>query len=130
MISGNPRLWRGLVIVVSVSYMVVGIQHLGAIRMAKAKSSWFDEESNVPMISEHARRLDSFLSAVADGKVEQSELDVQEQRLVALMRKIEPKLSPELHEQVTELLCELTAYDMMQVMHAIREAQPKRKLVL
>ncbi len=37
------------------------------------------------------------------------------------MKEVEPLLSPELHEHVTRLLCELVAYDLMQVMHAIGE---------
>jgi hypothetical protein len=98
--------------------------------MTTKQSSWFDEEANVPIIAEEARRLDSFLQAIADGNVEQSEIDAQERRLVALMKEIEPQLSPELHAKVTELLCELTAYDMMQVLHTMHQAQGSRKLNL
>ena len=31
------------------------------------KSKWFDESTETPIIAEEARRLDSFLAAVADG---------------------------------------------------------------
>lgn len=54
-----------------------------------------------------------------DGKIDESELDEQEQRLVGLMQEIEPQLDDALHERVTELLCELTAYDLMQTLHSI-----------
>ncbi len=90
-------------------------------------SSWFDEDSNTPMISEQAKKLGSFLAAIADGKVTDEELKDQETRLVKLMKEIEPKLDPQLHTKVTELLCELTAYDMMQVFNMMQHSRPKTK---
>ena len=92
-----------------------------------AKSSWFDESSNAPVIAEQAQKLDSFLEAIADGKVTDAELKTQEERLVKLMKEIEPKLDPALHAKVTELLCELTAYDMMQVLNTMQKSRPKTK---
>jgi hypothetical protein len=89
------------------------------------KSSWFDEQTQAPLIAEQAQRLESFLAAMADGRIDQSELQAQEERLVALMRKIEPQLDAALHVQVTQLLCELTAYDLMQSLHALQQARPK-----
>ena len=62
---------------------------------------------------------------MADGVVDTAEVKAQEKRLVALMKKVEPKLNDELHEKVTELLCELTAYDLMQVLHAMHAKRPK-----
>jgi hypothetical protein len=88
-------------------------------------SSWFDETSATLSISEQAKKLDSFLTAVADGKVTDAELKDQEARLVKLMKEIEPKLDPTLHAKVTELLCELTAYDMMQVFNLLQQSRPK-----
>jgi hypothetical protein len=96
-------------------------------KQATFKSKWFDEATEVPIIAENARRLDSFLAAVADGKVENSEIKEQESRLVALMKEIEPQLDGPLHDKVTQLLCELTAYDMMNVMNMMQEARPATK---
>ena len=90
-----------------------------------AKSSWFDESSNAPVIAEQAKRLDSFLEAIADGKVTDAELKSQEERLVKLMKEIEPQLEPKLHDRVTQLLCELTAYDMMQAFNMMQASRPK-----
>ena len=89
------------------------------------KSAWFDEASEQSLIAEQARRLDSFLTAMADGKVDASEVRAQEARLVTLMKEVEPQLSGELHAKVTQLLCELTAYDVMQLLHTMHEARPK-----
>ncbi|MCY2988601.1 MAG: hypothetical protein NTY19_12145 [Planctomycetota bacterium] len=89
------------------------------------KSSWFDEQTQAPLIAEQAQQLESFLAAMADGRIDQSELQAQEERLVALMRNIEPQLDASLHSQVTQLLCELTAYDIMQSLHALQQSRPK-----
>ena len=94
-------------------------------------SSWFDAKTEEPLLQEQARNLDSFLAAIADGKVTTAEVEAQEDRMVALMKKLEPKLSPELHEMVTRLLIEVTAYDLMQVMNMMQATRPsKPKLVL
>lgn len=88
-------------------------------------SAWFDEASHAPAIAEKARRAQSFIDAMADGTIDESEVKTQESRLVELMKKIEPQLTPALHDQVTELLCELTVYDFMQAMRSVEQARPK-----
>jgi hypothetical protein len=90
-----------------------------------AKTPWFDDKTEAPLLAEYARKLDSFCDAVADGKVTTGELEEQEKRLVTLMKELEPLLSPEAHEKVTQLLCEVTAYDLMQTMHLAGKSRPK-----
>lgn len=94
-------------------------------QQAKSVSAWFDEASHTPVIAEKARRTESFVAAMADGKIEESEIKAQEGRLVQLMQQIEPQLEPRLHAQVTELLCELTVYDFMQALYSVEQARPK-----
>ena len=91
------------------------------------KTPWFDEASEVPMLAEYARKLDSFLDVVADGRVESREIEEQERRVVTLMKEIEPLLSPEAHEKVTRLLCEVTAYDLMNAFHMAGKSRPMTK---
>jgi len=100
--------------------------------MAKKKTnngtqrlSWFDEKTHAPLIEGYARQLDSFLETIADGRVDPSELMAQEERLVKLMEEIEPQLDDALHAKVTQLLCELTAYDLMQTISAMQAVRPK-----
>lgn len=88
-------------------------------------SQWLDDQSGAPLIEQQSRKLTTFMDALADGRVDASELAAQEARLTAVMKEVEPQLSPELHAKVTELLCELTAYDLMQVLHAMGSARPK-----
>jgi len=89
------------------------------------RMNWFSDESDTPLIAEYAKRLDSFLAAIADGVIDDSELSAQESRVVDLMKEIEPQLDDELHEKVTRLLCEQTAYDIMQFMHSMQESRER-----
>jgi len=91
-----------------------------------ARQSWLDE-AGAPVIDQYARQLGTFLEAVADGRIDDAELRAQEGRVVALMREIEPKLDDALHDKVTKLLCELAAYDVMQMLHGVTAQRPKTK---
>jgi len=102
--------------------------------MSRKKSSagsgrtpWLDEKTEAPLIDQYVQRLGSFLEAMADGRIEAGELKTQEDRVVALMKTIEPELSDELHQQVTHLLCELSAYNIMHTIHQLVETRPKTK---
>lgn len=92
---------------------------------AAKRLSWLDADAKSPAIERYARQLGSFIDAMADGVVDAAEVKAQEKRLVALMKDVEPKLNNEMHEKVTQLLCELTAYDLMQVLHAMHVQRPK-----
>jgi hypothetical protein len=91
------------------------------------RSTWVDEESDLPLITERARQLDSFVDAIADGKVTDAEVKAQEVRVMKLLKDIEPQLEPKLRDRVTELLCELSAYDMMQVLNIMQQSRPMSK---
>ena len=58
-----------------------------------ARTSWFDERAEHPVIQEQLSKLDSFTSAMADGVVEKRELDAQEQRLRCRLRHRVPPWS-------------------------------------
>jgi hypothetical protein len=92
---------------------------------AAGRSGWFDEATQAPLIEESARQLDSFIQAMADGRVDAGDINAQEARLAALLREIEPSLDDALHRKVTRLLCELTAYDLMRMLHTMQQARPK-----
>ena len=91
------------------------------------RTHWLDEKTDTPLIDAYVQKLGSFLEAMADGKIEASELKAQEDRVVALMKKVEPELNDAVHEQVTHLLCELSAYNIMHTIYQFVEAQPKTK---
>ena len=85
-----------------------------------AKTSWFDERAEHPTLHERVEKLESFTAAMADGVVDKTELDGQEKRLTAAMKQLEPMLSDELHERVTGVLIELTAYNVMRLLHELQ----------
>ena len=91
------------------------------------KTTWVDEDTDLPLITERARQLDSFVEAIADGKVTDAEVKTQEARVMKLLKEIEPQLDPQMRERVTELLCELSAYDMMQVLNIMSHSRPLSK---
>ncbi len=85
-----------------------------------AQTSWFDEHAQHPTLHERVEKLESFTAAMADGVVDKAELAGQEQRLTAAMKALEPKLSDELHAEVTSVMIELTAYNIMRLLHELQ----------
>lgn len=89
-----------------------------------ARQSWLDDKAQTPLIDGYVQKLSTFVEALADGRVEDAEVKAQEARLVALMKEVEPSLSDEQHAKVTQLLCELTAYNIMQTLNTLQSARP------
>ena len=88
--------------------------------------SWFDDKAEHPVIQERINNLDSFTSALADGIVSKNEVGGQEARLVAAMKALEPGLSDELHAKVTTVLVELSAYNVMRLLHELEAERARR----
>ena len=85
-----------------------------------ARTSWFDDKAEHALIQEQVTKLQSFTDALADGVVSKQEVDGQEQRLVAAMKQLEPELNDEMHAKVTSVLVELTAYNVMRLLHELQ----------
>ncbi len=92
--------------------------------MAKGRQSWLDDDLQTPLIDKQVQKLATFVEALADGRVDDAELRAQEQRLAAVMKEVEPLLNDDQHVQVTKLLCELTAYNVMQTLNTLQAARP------
>jgi hypothetical protein len=91
-----------------------------------ARTSWFDDAAQHPAIHERMDKLESFTSALADGEVSKQELRGQEERLMAALNALEPDLSDALHAKVTTVLVELSAYNVMRLLHELRAEQTRR----
>jgi hypothetical protein len=91
------------------------------------RTHWLDEKTEAPLIDAYVQKLGTFLEAMADGHIDTGELKSQEERVVALMKTIEPELPDAVHEQVTHLLCELSAYNIMHTIHQLVVEGPKTK---
>jgi predicted transcriptional regulator len=91
-----------------------------------ARTSWFDDQTKHPVIDEQMRRLESFTTALADGVVSKEELSGQEQRLNTALKKLEAELSDDLHAKVTTVLVELSAYNVMRLLHELHTERARQ----
>lgn len=89
------------------------------------RANWLDDE-NHPVIDEHLEQLEHFTSSMADGVIDQDELDKQEKNLIAAMKAVESELSDDQHAKVTKLLAELSAYNVMAVLHGLAAEHARR----
>lgn len=92
-----------------------------------ARANWLTDD-HTPDLDSHVSQLEHFAAALADGVVDAAELTAQEQNLVAAMRAVESSLSDEQHAKVTKLLAELTAYNVMQVLHDMAAARVEQAM--
>ena len=90
-----------------------------------ARASWFDDKAEHALIHEKLEKLESFTSALADGVVTKQELSEQEARLVKAMKALEITLSDEQHAGVTTVLVELTAYNVMRLLHELQSERAR-----
>jgi hypothetical protein len=91
-----------------------------------ARTSWFDDSKNLPVIDEQVQKLDSFVQAMADGVIDKDELARQEESLVQAMKAVEGDLTDEQHARVTRLLIELSAYNVMRLLHELQTEKLQR----
>lgn len=91
-----------------------------------ARTSWFDDKAGHEAIQDRVNELDSFTSALADGIVTASELAGQEARLIDAMKHAESSLNDEQHAGVTTVLIELTAYNIMRLLHELEGERVRR----
>lgn len=90
-----------------------------------ARTSWFDD-AELPVIEEQVQKLESFADAMADGVIEKQELERQQDSLVDAMKAVEADLSDEQHAKVTRLLVELSAYNIMRLLHELHATRLQR----
>lgn len=79
------------------------------------RKSWVDPNTNEPLIDDYAKKMANFMQAFSDGVISEQEISDQEARLVDLMRDVEPDLDDKTHAKVTKLMCEMTAFNIMQL---------------
>lgn len=82
-----------------------------------ARKTWFDPASNEIEFSKYVDQMESWQSALADGVVEPMEVRQQAERVASMLQALEPKLSDELHEEITKVFYELSVlYGMQQLL--------------
>lgn len=85
-----------------------------------ARKSWVDPETNEPLIDDYAKKMANFMQAFSDGVITEQEISDQEARLVDLMRQVEEHMDDATHAKVTRLMCELTAFNIMQFVYEMQ----------
>jgi hypothetical protein len=91
------------------------------------RTSWFDD-TDLPVIDEQVHRLQTFTEAMADGQIEKQELERQQESLVAAMKAVEAELNDSQHAKVTQLLVELSAYNIMRLVHELHRRRLEQVL--
>jgi ribosomal protein S13 len=90
--------------------------------------SWFDENTHVPVIDEQVQNLETFVDAMADGVIDDTELEKQQSSVVAAMKAVEGDLNDEQHAKITRLMVELSAYNVMRLLHELQHSRLERAL--
>jgi hypothetical protein len=93
-----------------------------------ARISWFDEKTHMPVVDEQAQKLSTFVDAMADGIIDDSELEKQQSSVIEAMKAVEGNLNDEQHAKVTRLLIELSAYNIMRLLHELQGSRIERAL--
>ena len=81
---------------------------------------WFDETTHVPVIDEQVQKLSVFVDAMADGVIDRAELEKQQSSVIAAMHAVEAELNDDQHAKITRLLVELSAYNIMRLLHELQ----------
>ena len=93
-----------------------------------ARIDWFDDKTNVPVIDEQVQKLTTFVDAMADGVIDQTELEKQQSSVIQAMKSVQGDLNDAQHERVTRLLVELSAYNIMRLLHELQHTRLQRTL--
>jgi len=92
--------------------------------------SWFDEKTHMPVIDEQVHKLSTFVDAMADGVIDDVELEKQQSSVVEAMKAVESELNDDQHAKITRLMVELSAYNIMRLLHELHQTRLERTLSL
>jgi hypothetical protein len=92
--------------------------------------SWFDEKTHMPVIDEQVHKLSTFVDAMADGVIDDAELEKQQASVVDAMKAVEGELNDAQHAKITRLMVELSAYNIMRLLHELQQSRKEQKLSL
>jgi ribosomal protein S13 len=88
--------------------------------------SWFDDKTHMPVIDEQVQKLATFVDAMADGVIDDGELHNQQSSVVEAMKAVEGDLNDEQHAKITRLMVELSAYNIMRLLHELQQTRRER----
>jgi len=85
------------------------------------RTSWFDEQHNELEFGKYVEQMASWQAALADGIVTPEEIHQQTVRIAGMLKAIEPKLSDEVHTELTVIFRELAVLYGMERIAEIQE---------
>ncbi len=78
-----------------------------------ANQSWFDSQTNQLLFSQYMEQMESWQKAFADGVIEPSEVKQQADKVAEMVRVLEPQLSDEQHDALTQIFYEWAVLQAM-----------------
>jgi hypothetical protein len=95
-------------------------QPITPVPPAELPTSWFSEETNEVYSAQFFQRMESWQRAIADGKIDPTEIQAQGERVMDLLKRAETSVSDEAHAKLTETFSELAVLQGMQA-YAIQQ---------
>ena len=87
--------------------------------------NWLDEDTDVPALEEQVAKLEHFTDSMADGIIDDDELNKQNEAVATAMRAVQDDLTDEQHAKVTTLLVETMALSIMSTLHGLAASRPQ-----
>lgn len=91
-----------------------------------ARINWLDEETNLPALDAQVQRLGHFTRSMADGVIDSEELATQAANVASAMKEVQEELNDDQHARVTNLLLQLTAYNVMTTLAELAASRVRR----
>jgi hypothetical protein len=84
--------------------------------------SWFESDDTLSF-QRYYDQIESWRKAMADGRLDASEVEAQRQKVAGLLKELEPTLTDEQHARLTDILGEMAVLQAMQ--SALVQAQKR-----
>ncbi|WP_287129258.1 hypothetical protein [Candidatus Cyanaurora vandensis] len=94
--------------------------------MATVPLSWFDEATGQVSLTQYFQQMESWQRAMTDGVISPEEIRTQGERVVSLLKEVEPLVTPEQHLQLSEIFAEMAVLQAMQGNALTTALQPKQ----
>ncbi len=78
-------------------------------------TSWFATEGGLGHLTEYFQRLESWQTAIADGVITPDEIRHQSEHVMILLKEVEPLVTPEEYQQLTDIFYEMAVLQAMQM---------------
>ena len=90
------------------------------------KQSWFTDEGDDFVFHRYVERVDSWKTAIADGRITGQEVRDQAERVADLMRTLEDRLDDDLHGFVTDVFVEWAVLQGLQSLAIVQDERAGR----